>query len=155
LWSFTKNPLAVKDYGPLENHDATQTFEIEALRPGKGFFVARLAGVCDRTAAEALRNVKLYVRRARLPGPEPREFYYADLIGLAVVATDGREVGTVVAVHNFGAGDLVEIQPPGGATVMLPFTEANVPTVDLAAGRLTVNPPEGMVDDFPPLKGKD
>ena len=146
LWSFTQDPMAVKDYGALESEDGTQTFAIEALRPGKDFLVARLAGVSDRAAAERLRNLKLYVQRDRLPAPEDGDtFYHADLIGLAAVATDGRTLGTVCAVHDFGAGDLIEVLA-GGARVMLPFTDAVVPEVDLAAGRLIVDPPEGAFD---------
>ena len=141
LWSFTEDPMAVKDF-LLESEDG-RTFTIEALRPAKNFLVARLAGVSDRSAAEALRNCKLYVARDQLPQPEADEFYHADLIGLAAVATDGSALGTVLAIHNFGAGDLIEIKPERGATVLVPFTDAVVPTVDLAAGRLVVNPPEG------------
>jgi 16S rRNA processing protein RimM len=145
LWSFTEDPMAVKDYC-LESEDGTQTFAIESLRPAKDFLVARFAGVSNRTAAEALRNLKLYVSRARLPNPEPNEFYHADLIGLVAVATDGSVLGTVAAVHNFGAGDLIEIKPQCGPTVMVPFTDAVVPTIDLAAGRLIVAPPAGAFD---------
>jgi 16S rRNA processing protein RimM len=108
--------------------------------------VARLRGVHDRDAAEQLRNLKLYVPRSRLPPPEDEEYYHADLIGLAVVARDGKELGTVVAIQNYGAGDLVEVAPAaGGVTVMLPFTDAVVPVVDIAAGRLVVEPPEGLL----------
>jgi 16S rRNA processing protein RimM len=146
LWSFTESPMAVKDYGALESEDGTQTFAIEALRPGKDFLVARLAGVSDRAAAERLRNLKLYVPRDRLPAPEDGDtFYHADLIGLAAVAIDGRTLGTVCAVHDFGAGNLIEVLA-SGARVMLPFTDAVVPEVDLAAGRLIVDPPEGTFD---------
>jgi 16S rRNA processing protein RimM len=145
LWSFTEDPMAVKDFC-LESEDGTQTFAIESLRLAKDFLVARFAGVSDRSAAEALRNLKLYVPRARLPQTQPEEFYHADLIGLAAVATDGSALGTVVAIHNFGAGDLIEIKPERGATVMVPFTDAVVPTIDLAAGRLIVDPPAGAFD---------
>jgi 16S rRNA processing protein RimM len=117
--------------------------KIETLRPAKDYFVARLAGVSDRNAAEGLTNVKLYVSRDRLPEPESAdEFYYADLIGLAVVDRSGNNLGTVLAIHNFGAGDLVEIKPTnGGATQMVPFNEATVPIVDVAAGQLVVELP--------------
>ena len=156
LWSFTENPLAVRDYGVLESEDGGQTFEIEALRPAKDFLVARLRGIRDRTAAEALRNVQLYVPRDRLPKPPAEEFYHADLVGLAVVAADGRELGSVIAVHNFGAGDLIEVRPLVGPTVLLPFTEAVVPEVDVAAGRLIADPPDGAFDkDMPSLEGED
>ena len=142
LRSFTANPDAITGYGPLETEDG-HIVKIESLRPAKDHFVARLAGVSDRDAAERLTNVKLYVPRERLPAPESAdEFYYADLIGLAVIDGSGNDLGTVLAIHNFGAGDLVEIKPAnGGVTKLLPFNEATVPVVDLAAGRLIVEPP--------------
>jgi 16S rRNA processing protein RimM len=142
LRSFTANPDAITGYGPLETEDG-HIVKIESLRPAKDHFVARLAGVSDRDAAERMTNVKLYVPRERLPAPESAdEFYYADLIGLAVIDGSGNDLGTVLAIHNFGAGDLVEIKPAnGGVTKLLPFNEATVPVVDLAAGRLIVAPP--------------
>jgi 16S rRNA processing protein RimM len=109
LWSFTADPLAVADYGPLESEDGKRKFEIEALRPAKDFLVARFAGIADRSAAEELRNLDLYVARARLPPPEPDEYYHADLIGLPVMDAAGASLGTVAAIHNFGAGDLIEL----------------------------------------------
>ena len=146
LFSFTGDPMAVADYGPLETEDGSRSFEIEAVRPAKDHLVARLRGVHDRNAAEQLRNLKLYVPRSRLPPPNEEEYYHADLIGLAVMARDGRELGTVVAIQNYGAGDLVEVAPAaGGPTVMLPFTDTVVPVVDIAAKRLVVDPPEGLL----------
>ena len=149
LWSFTADPMAIRDYGALATEDGTRTFTIETLRPGKDFLVARLAGIADRTAAEKLCNLDLYIARERLPQPtDADEFYHADLIGLTAVGTDGRALGNVVAIHNFGACDLIEVRPAqGGVTVMLPFTEAIVPVVDVAGGRIVVDPPEGMFTD--------
>jgi 16S rRNA processing protein RimM len=146
LKSFTAEPMAVKDYGPLETEDGTAQIEIEALRPAKDHFVAWLRGVRGREAAEALRNVRLFVPRARLPKIEREdEFYHADLIGLAAVDRAGAEVGTIVAIHNFGAGDLLEIRPAeGGDTVMLPFTDATAPVVDIAGARVVIDPPHGL-----------
>jgi 16S rRNA processing protein RimM len=145
LRSFTQDPLAVKDYGALESEDGARTFAIERVRPAKDCLVARIAGVTDRTAAEQLRNTKLYVGRDRLPAPADEEFYHADLIGLVALAADGSELGKVVAVHNFGAGDLIELQPAaGGPAVMLPFTVASVPVVDIAGRRIVVDPPDGL-----------
>jgi 16S rRNA processing protein RimM len=142
LKSFTADPMAVKDYGPLTSEDGSASFEIEALRPAKGHLVARLRGVSDRNAAERLAQLRLFVPRERLPPPAAGEFYHVDLIGLVAATADGTEVGTVVAVHDFGAGDILELRPrAGGATIMLPFTDAFVPVVDLAAGRITVAPP--------------
>src|SRR5277367_6497221 len=141
LHSFTADPAAITSYGPLEGEDG-RVFEIEAMRPAKDHFVAKVSGVADRNAAELLKNLKLYVPRARLPEPdEPDEFYHADLIGLAVVDRAGEKLGTVVAIHNFGAGDLVEVTPEaGGKTELLPFDETHVPMVDIAAGKIVVVP---------------
>jgi 16S rRNA processing protein RimM len=146
LWTFTADPMAVTRYGPLEAEDGSCVFEIAALRPAKGHLVARLRGVDDRDAAERLTNIKLYVPRERLPAPEEGEFYHADLIGLVAVETDGTEFGIIVAVHNFGAGTLLEIQPKAGAPILLPFTKTAVPTVDLASRRVVISPPEGLLE---------
>jgi 16S rRNA processing protein RimM len=143
---FTEDPMAVTRYGPLETQDGSQRFEIESLRPAKQMFVARLKGVGDRTAAERLTNVQLYVAREKLPPPNDGEFYHADLIGLVACDRQGGAIGTVLAVHNFGAGDLLEIKREGGDSVMLPFTAAAVPAVDVAAGRIVIDPPEGTFD---------
>jgi 16S rRNA processing protein RimM len=118
------------------------------MRPAKDHFVATFSGVADRNAAERLVNIKLYVPRERLPAPdEPDEFYHADLIGLAVVDRAGQKLGTVIAVHNFGAGDLIEVRPDaGGKTELLPFDDAHVPMVDVAAGKIVVDPPAGKTD---------
>ena len=145
LKSFTADPMAVKDYGALETEDGTATFRIEALRPAKSYLVAQLAGIRDRTAAERLANLRLFVPRERLPAPEADEFYHADLIGLAAVTSDGRALGTVVAIHDFGAGDILEVRQEGRRnTVMVPFTATTVPVVDVAAGRIVIDPPEGV-----------
>ena len=131
-------------YGPLESEDGARHFEIETLRPVKeGAFVARLAGVKDRDAAERLTNMKLYVPRDRLPPTEDADtFYYADLVGLTAVTPEGAVLGKVTAVHNFGAGDLVEITPPEGGDIMqVPFSSTAVPTIDIAGGRIVVVPP--------------
>ena len=142
LKSFTADPLAVKDYGPLTSEDGSAQFEIETVRPAKSHLVARFRGVDDRNAAERLTNLRLFVSRERLPPPGTDEFYHADLIGLTAVTADGVEIGTVVAVHDFGAGDLLELRPvTGGTTIMLPFTDAFVPSVDIAGGRIVVQPP--------------
>ena len=140
LWSFTEDPLAVAQYGPLETEDGARQFEIEALRPGKDFLVARIAGVTDRSAAETLRNVDLFVPRDRLPPLEEADtFYHADLIGLAAESEDGEVLGSVIAIHNFGAGDIIEIEPAGGGpTLIVPFNETTVPTVDIETGRIVV-----------------
>lgn len=142
LWSFTEDPTAVASYGPLETQDGARQFEIEALRPAKDHFVARIAGVSDRDAAEQLTNVELYIPRMRLPQIEEADtFYHADLIGLRAVTPDGGDIGTVAAVHNFGASDVIEIKRPVGDPLLMPFTDATVPEIDLDARRIVVVPP--------------
>ncbi len=150
LRSFTADPAAIANYGPLEAEDG-RVFEITSLRPAKDHFVATLAGIDDRNAAERLANIKLYVPRERLPEPEQAdEFYHADLIGLAVVDSAGEKLGTVIAIHNFGAGDLIELRPAaGGNTELVPFDETHVPAVDIAAGRIVVAPPAGTFAPSP------
>ena len=141
LKAFTHDPLSVTRYGALEAEDGRR-IEIEAVRPAKDILVARLKGVADRNAAEALTNLRLYVAREKLPKPEADEFYHADLVGLAAETKEGEAFGTVKAVHNFGAGDLLEIAPArGGSTMMLPFNETTVPTVDIAGRKIVVEPP--------------
>lgn len=147
LWSFTADPQAICGYGALETADGTRQFEIEALRPAKEFLVARFKHITDRSAAERLCNIDLYVPRTQLPAPDDGEFYHADLIGLDVFHVAGNVLGTVIAVHNFGAGDLLEIAiHTGGDTVLLPFTATAVPSVEIAAGRIVVDPPAGLLD---------
>ena len=147
FWSFTADPAAVARYGPFEAADGG-LIEIDTLRPAKEFFVARLKGIADRDAAERLRNVELFVPRDRLPETaDTDEFYHADLIGLAVVDAAGGALGTVTAMHNFGAGDLIEVRPAAGRdTIMLPFTQSVVPLVDIAGGRIVVAPPAGAFE---------
>jgi 16S rRNA processing protein RimM len=144
LRSFTAEPEAIVRYGPLETDDG-RVFEIESMHPAKDHFVAKLAGVGDRDAAERLANLKLYVPRERLPEPtEADEFYHADLVGLTVVDRAGKTLGTVVAIQNFGAGDLIEVKPDtDDRTQLVPFDATNVPAVDIAAGRIVVILPEG------------
>jgi len=155
LRSFTADPAAITRYGPLETEDG-RVLEIESLRPAKDHFVATLSGVADRHAAAQLTNVKLYVPRERLPDPdEPDEFYHADLIGLAVTDRAGAKRGTVIAVHNFGAGDLIEVRPDaGGKTELLRFDAMTVPEIDIAAGRLVVDAPVADTELPPALRGR-
>jgi 16S rRNA processing protein RimM len=145
LRSFTADPAAVKDYGPLESEDGTLRFEIEAMRPAKDHLVARLSGVRDRDAAERLTNMRLFVPRERLPPPGSEEFYHADLIGLRADSREGVELATIVGIHDFGAGDLLELRPVGASsTVLMPFTAATVPVVDIAGGRIVIDPPHDL-----------
>lgn len=154
LRSFTSDPRAIARYGPLETDDG-RVLAIESLKSAGDHFVVRLSGVHDRDAARALANVRLYVPRERLPPPEtPDEFYHADLIGLAVFDPAGEQLGTIVAIHNFGAGDLIEVRrATGGSTEMLPFNEATVPVVDVAAGRVIVAAGEVSFAAPPPAAG--
>jgi 16S rRNA processing protein RimM len=140
FWSFTENPEAVADYGPFETLDGKRSFDIESMRAAKDHFVVRLSGVADRTAAEKLTNTDLYVPRDRLPAiDEDDTYYHADLIGLAAVSPEGVALGKVTALYNFGAGDLIEITTPqGGEPMLLPFTNAVVPDVDIEGGKITV-----------------
>jgi 16S rRNA processing protein RimM len=139
LRSFTSEPEAITRYGALETEDG-RVLTIESMRPAKDHFVARLAGIADRSAAEQLTNERLYVPRERLPPTgDADEFYHADLIGLAVADPAGEVFGTVIAIHNFGAGDLIEVQDRDNrSTLMLPFDKTTVPEIDLAAGQIVV-----------------
>jgi 16S rRNA processing protein RimM len=140
--TFTERPEDIAAYGLLDDGRG-HALRIEAVRVTPRGVVARLAGVPDRTAAEALKGASLYVDRERLAPPGEGEFYHADLIGLAAVAPDGRPLGEVVAVHNHGAGDLLEIRLAGTArTELVAFTDTFVPEVDLAARRVVVRLPE-------------
>jgi len=145
--SFTAEPASIAEYGPLEDETGTRLFEIESLRVTAKALTARLKGVENRDQAEALTGTKLFVPRSRLPEREEDEWYHSDLIGLAALNADGAAIGTVIAVHNFGAGDLLEIGPPGGgATVLMPFTRETVPEIDVEGGWLRVAPPEGLFE---------
>jgi 16S rRNA processing protein RimM len=149
LWTFTENPFAVKAYGPLWSKDGTRRFELTSGRGAKGHLVATLKGITTRDEAERLNGLELYVARAKLPETDEGEYYHADLIGLAAVTETGEPVGRVIAIHNFGAGDIIEIAPPQGVTILLPFTNAVVPTVDLAGGRVVIALPGEIEGDDP------
>jgi 16S rRNA processing protein RimM len=148
LWTFTEDPFAVKRYGPLSSKDGARQFEITDAREAKDHLVATLKGVTTRDEAERLNGVELYVAREKLPATDEDEYYHTDLIGLAAVTTADEPLGRVVAIHNFGAGDIIEIAPPQGApTMLLPFTNAVVPTVDLKAGRVVIELPDEIEGD--------
>ncbi|HKK36815.1 MAG TPA: ribosome maturation factor RimM [Paracoccaceae bacterium] len=147
LKSFCADAAAIADYAPLSD-EAGRSYEVRLTRPVKNGFAARLSGVETREDAEALRGRRLYAPRARLPALPDDEFYHADLVGLEVVDPGGAPLGRVRAVHDFGAGDMLEIFGPRlGQPVMLPFTREAAPTVDLAAGRIVVDPPAGLLPD--------
>lgn len=143
LKSYTAHPAAIGDYGALYDKSGARNFTLEALRPaGKDMLVVRVKGVSDRNAAEALNGIELFAARKAFPPPEQEEFYHVDLIGLRVENEGGELLGSVVALHNFGAGDILELAPPPDAldrtTAMLAFTRSLVPVVDVAAGRIVV-----------------
>ncbi len=140
LKSFCTDPGAIAEYGPLLTEDG-RSFSVRIVKPLNGAFAARLSGVNTREAAEALKGIRLYVPRDRLPDPGDDEFYHADLIGLAVVDTGGADLGTVRTVLDHGAGAILEIACPGRPDLLLPFTRTAVPTVDITGGRLVVDPP--------------
>jgi 16S rRNA processing protein RimM len=144
LKTYTQDPMAVADYGPLVAPDGRR-FEIEAMRPAAGssspdMLVVRIKGVRDRNAAEALNRLELSVPKDALPPADEGEYYHADLIGLRAFTLTGEELGTVIGVPNYGAGDLIEIAPPRGQTILVPFTDPSVPEIDVAGGRIVVVP---------------
>lgn len=147
LKSFTADPEAIADYAPLSTEDGSASFEVQITRAIPQGFAARLTGIRSKEQADALRGTRLFAPRDRLPSLQTDEYYHADLIGVAVFDTGGVELGRVKAVLNHGASDLLEILVPGqSATILLPFTLAAVPTVDLGAGRIIADPPEGLFD---------
>ena len=160
LQSFTSDPLAIATYDGLTDKSGARNFKLLSVRPqGKDMLVAKVEGVDDRGGAEALNRVELYLPRERLPAPEEDEFYVADLVGLRAETREGAHIGVIVAVRNFGAGDILEIAlahgaerlsdfsdeakrgKRGGETLMFPFTKTVVPSIDLAAGRVVIAPP--------------
>ena len=127
LASFAAEPAAIGDYGEVEDSSGERRFRIDSLRPVRGGFAARIAGIASREAAAALAGTQLFIDRARLPEPEADEFYCADLEGSEACSSGGARVGEVVRVHNFGAGDLLEIRfDADGAREFLPFTREDV-----------------------------
>ena len=144
--SYTQDPSAIANYGTLEDEHG-RVVEIESVRITPKALIARIKGVTTREAAEALNHTKLYIDRALLPERDEEEWYHVDLIGLAVVDKDGAPIGTVAAIHNFGAGDLIEVKPAaGGPTVLVRFTRDTVPEVDVEGGRLVLVPPEDLFE---------
>lgn len=140
--SFTAEPGGLTAYGPLSDSAGRRRFRVSILGEARGALRARIDGVDDRDAAEALAGVELYVDREALPEPEEEEYYHSDLIGLRAELEDGTPFGSVRALHDFGAGDVIEIALASGGTAVLPFTREAVPVVDPAAGRIVVRPPE-------------
>jgi 16S rRNA processing protein RimM len=147
LKSFCAVAEDVAAYGALTTEDGNRSFEVRLTGTVKGGLSARLSGIATKEQADALRGTRLYAPRDALPALPDDEFYHADLIGLVAYDTGGAELGRVAAVLNHGAGDLLELRGKGvKGSALVPFTRAIVPTVDLAAGRLIVDPPEGLLD---------
>ena len=138
---FTAQPAAVADYGPVSNETGTRRFRLRPRGQARGLLIARLDGVNDRDAAEALRGTRLFVPRAALPRPKREQWYVGDLEGLNAETADGTTVGRVKSIQNYGAGDVIEIERPNGAALLLPFTARIVPIVDVAGGRVVVDLP--------------
>jgi 16S rRNA processing protein RimM len=151
LWTFTEDPLAVQSYGLLMTKDGARQFEIANVREAKDHLVATFKGIATRNDAEKLNGIELYVPREKLPATDDGEYYHADLIGLAAVNAADEPLGRIIAIHNFGAGDIIEIAPPKGATMLLPFTNAVVPTVDIAGGRVVIELPREIEGEEPTL----
>jgi len=150
--SFTADPKDVARYGPLEDESGERRLSFRLVGSAKGVVIAHLAGIADRDRAEGLRGLRLYLQRAALPPTAEEEYYHADLIGLEAALADGTALGHVRAVHDFGAGDTLEIERLAGPPAMVPFTRAIVPIVDLAAGRLVLDPPPGLINDPAPRR---
>lgn len=145
LKSFCADPEAIADYAPLSTEDGAESYSVTLTGQTKNGFTAFLGTIRSKEAADALKGTRLYAPRDRLPALEDDEFYHADLIGLEVVDTGGTVLGRVKAVMNHGADDLLEVYGPGmKATVLIPFTRAVVPTVDLTSGRIVADPPDGL-----------
>ena len=139
---FTEVPDALTRYGALHDRKG-RMYEITALRPAKeGEAVIAFSGITDRSAAEALKGTELFIARDALPATDAEEFYHADLIGLEAQDSEGRVLGKVAAIHNYGAGDVIEITRADGDSVMLAFTRETVPLIDIAGGRIRVAVPE-------------
>ncbi|MEL6913793.1 MAG: ribosome maturation factor RimM [Pseudomonadota bacterium] len=145
LKSFCADPLALADYGALSDETGARRFTVQIDRAVDKGLIGRLSGVRSKEDADALKGTRLYAERAALPQLPDDEYYYSDLIGLAVVDPGGGTLGTVKAVLNHGATDILEVKLPGSSeTVLLPFTQEAVPTVDLGAQRIVADPPEGV-----------
>lgn len=154
IHSFAADPADIASYGPLHDAAGSRSFVLRVVRPTPKGIIVRIDGVTDRTAAEALRGVELFVERRQLPATAEDEFYHSDLIGLQAVSPEGQPIGKIVGVENYGAGDLLAIELAAtGQSEFVLFSQAFVPAVDLAAGRVTVRLPDDAAD--PDEHGRD
>lgn len=143
---FSDDPDSLVKYGALQTADGSRSFEALSARPQKTVYVVRFREITSRNDAESLNGTKLYIERDALPDLEEEEFYHSDLIGLSAQLEDGSEFGTVLMVHDFGAGELLDIAPKTGKSVLIPFTREAVPLVDIAGQRVVIVPPQGLLD---------
>jgi 16S rRNA processing protein RimM len=155
ILSYAAEPEDIASYGPLEDESGGRKFSLTVVGKARGAVLAEVEGIGDRDAATALKGTKLYVRRSALPTPAEGEFYWDDLVGLRAELKDGTALGEVTAVHDYGGGPSLEVKREAGASVMVPFTNRVVPVVDLEAGRLVIDPPEGLLDNRPIEAEKD
>lgn len=155
IQSYCEDPADIGSYGALTDESGKRSFTVHPLGEVRGNVRARIDGVTDRDAAEKLRGLRLYVARDALPPPAEGEWYHVDLIGLRVVGVDGKAYGKVLAVQDFGAGTLLEVGDETGArSFLLPFSDQAVPTVDIAGGVVTIDPPEGLLDATSGSRGR-
>jgi 16S rRNA processing protein RimM len=145
LRCFTERPEDAAAYGPVHDKEGNRLFALEVIGRSRGGILVEAEGISDRTAAEALRGMELFVPRTALPDLGPDEFYHSDLEGLDVLRADGARLGVVRALSNFGAGDILEVLADDGHTIALPFDRETVATVDLEAGHLVVEPPAELL----------
>jgi 16S rRNA processing protein RimM len=143
--SFTVTPADIAAYGPVSDESGARVMTLRVTGRAGQAVIAEIDGVTERDGAEALKGMRLYVARTALPPPGEDAYYHGDLLGLAVELAQGGALGRVSAVHDHGALDMIEIERDDGATVLLPFTRAAVPLVDIAGGRLVVDPPPGLL----------
>lgn len=144
--SYTEDPMDVASYGPVTDENGERMFELEAKRMTKTQVVARIKGVMDRNAAEALQGLRIYILREVMPPTEDDEFYCEDLVGLSAETVDGKSLGNVLSLQEFGAGEMLEIGRRCGGTTLVPFTKDIVPRVDLEAMSVVIDPPPGLLE---------
>jgi 16S rRNA processing protein RimM len=144
---FADDPKLIAKCGPLSDAKDKQSYKATLKGVVKNEVIAALSGVTDRNTAQAMKGVELFVERSQLPKTGKREYYHADLVGLPAATVDGKRLGKVAALHNFGAGAVLEVELKRGNSVMFPFTDRVVPVVDLDAGTVVIDPPVGWLDD--------